>query len=82
VPAAPGLLSEHEARALLAARLGAGRVEAEPEAAAELLLAAATLAAKTGFDRHAWQLPLTMGDYLDSREDWQELAAIQRGALG
>jgi hypothetical protein len=46
-----------------------------------VLLAAATLAAETGFDRYAWQLPLATGDYLDSRGHWHELAAIQRSAL-
>jgi DNA-binding SARP family transcriptional activator/tetratricopeptide (TPR) repeat protein len=46
-----------------------------------VLLAAATLAARAGFDRHAWQIPWTMGDYLDHRGHWHELAAIQRSAL-
>ena len=35
------------------------------EAEHHVLLAAATLAAETGFDRHAWQLPLVIADYLD-----------------
>jgi len=46
-----------------------------------VLLAAATLAAESGFDGQAWQLPWAMEDYLDSRGDWHELAAIQRSAL-
>ena len=46
-----------------------------------VLLAAATLAAESGFHRQAWQLPWAIGDYLDSQGDWHELAAIQRSAL-
>jgi DNA-binding SARP family transcriptional activator/tetratricopeptide (TPR) repeat protein len=51
------------------------------EAEHPVLLAVATLAAESGFDRHAWQLPLAIGEYLDSRGHWCELAAIQRSAL-
>jgi DNA-binding SARP family transcriptional activator/tetratricopeptide (TPR) repeat protein len=51
------------------------------EAEHHVLLAAATLAAETGFDRHAWQLPLAIADYLDASGHWQELAAVARSAL-
>lgn len=51
------------------------------EAEHHVLLAVATLAAETGFDRHAWQLPLAIGDYLDASGHWQELAAVARSAL-
>ncbi len=51
------------------------------EAEHHVLLAAATLAAETGFDRHAWQLPLVIADYLDASGHWRELAAVARSAL-
>jgi DNA-binding SARP family transcriptional activator/tetratricopeptide (TPR) repeat protein len=51
------------------------------EAEHHVLLSCATLAAETGFDRHAWQLPLAIGDYLDAGGHWQELAAVARSAL-
>jgi DNA-binding SARP family transcriptional activator/tetratricopeptide (TPR) repeat protein len=71
-PPEPGVTSEH---------LAVYQALAWFEAEHHVLLAAATLAAETGFDRHAWQLPWTMGDYLDSRGYWHELAAIQRSAV-
>jgi tetratricopeptide (TPR) repeat protein len=72
-PAEPGAVTE---------RL-AGPVQALAwfEAEHRVLLAAATLAAETGFDRHAWQLPWIIWDYLDNGGHWHELAAIQRSAL-
>jgi len=51
------------------------------EAEHHVLLAAATLAAEAGFDRHAWQLPLVIADSLDASGHWQELAAVARSAL-
>ena len=51
------------------------------EAEHHVLLAAAAVAAETGFDRHAWQLPWIIWDYLDNQGHWQELAAIERSAL-
>ncbi|HEX8006888.1 MAG TPA: tetratricopeptide repeat protein, partial [Trebonia sp.] len=51
------------------------------EAEHDVLLAVATLAAETGFDRHAWQLPCAIWDYQDNRGHWQQLAALQRSAL-
>ena len=51
------------------------------EAGHHVLLAAAALAARTGFDRHAWQLPLAIGDYLDAGGHWHELAAVARDGL-
>jgi tetratricopeptide (TPR) repeat protein len=69
----PGITSEHLA--------GHRQALAWFEAEHHVLLAAATLAAEAGFDRHAWQLPLAMGDYLDSRGHWHELATVARSAL-
>jgi tetratricopeptide (TPR) repeat protein/transcriptional regulator with XRE-family HTH domain len=46
-----------------------------------VLLATATLAAQAGFDRHAWQLPWTIRDYLDHGGHWHDLVTIQRSAL-
>jgi tetratricopeptide (TPR) repeat protein len=51
------------------------------EAEHHVLLAVAMLAAESGFDRHAWQLPWIIWDYLFNRGHWHELAAIQRTAL-
>jgi DNA-binding SARP family transcriptional activator/tetratricopeptide (TPR) repeat protein len=51
------------------------------EAEHHVLLAAATMAAETGFDRHACQLPLVMAGYLDASGHWNELAAAARSAL-
>jgi DNA-binding SARP family transcriptional activator len=51
------------------------------EAEHQVLLAAATLAAGSGFDSHAWQLPWAMADFLQARGHWQEWAATQRTAL-
>jgi tetratricopeptide (TPR) repeat protein len=45
------------------------------------LLAAVGLAAESGFDSHAWQLPWAMVPFLRKRGHWQEWAAIQRTAL-
>ena len=47
----------------------------------EVLLAAVTLAAESGFDSHAWQLPWAMTSFLQPRGYWQEWAAAQRIAL-
>jgi DNA-binding SARP family transcriptional activator/tetratricopeptide (TPR) repeat protein len=47
----------------------------------QVLIAAVALAADTGFDVGAWQLPWALTDYLDWHGHWQELAAIQRTAL-
>jgi tetratricopeptide (TPR) repeat protein/DNA-binding XRE family transcriptional regulator len=51
------------------------------EAEHQVLFAAVTLAAKSGFDSHAWQLPWAMARYLDARGHWHEWAATQRMAL-
>jgi tetratricopeptide (TPR) repeat protein/transcriptional regulator with XRE-family HTH domain len=51
------------------------------EAEHQVLLAAVTLAAGSGFDRHAWQLPWAITPFLQTRGHWQELAATQRIAL-
>jgi DNA-binding SARP family transcriptional activator len=51
------------------------------EAEHQALLAAATLAAETGFDACAWQLPWAMMNFLDRRGRWHDLAASQRAAV-
>jgi DNA-binding SARP family transcriptional activator/tetratricopeptide (TPR) repeat protein len=51
------------------------------EAEQQVLLAALTLAAGSGFDTHAWQLPWAMAPFLQARGHWQEWAATQRTAL-
>ena len=51
------------------------------EAEHQVLLAALTLAARSGFDVHAWQLSWAMTPFLRARGHWQEWAAAQRTAL-
>ena len=51
------------------------------EAEHRVLLAAPALAAESGFDACAWQLPFAMSDFLERRGHWHESAAIQRIAL-
>jgi DNA-binding SARP family transcriptional activator len=46
-----------------------------------VLIAAATLAAETGFDVHAWQLPSAMADLLMMRGHWHEAVAAHHGGL-
>jgi len=47
----------------------------------QVLLAAVNLAAGSGFDTHAWQLPWALTSFLHTRGHWQEWAATQRTAL-
>jgi DNA-binding SARP family transcriptional activator/DNA-binding phage protein len=47
----------------------------------QALLAATALAAGSGFDSYAWQLPWAMTDFLRIGLHWQEWAATQRAAL-
>jgi tetratricopeptide (TPR) repeat protein/DNA-binding XRE family transcriptional regulator len=51
------------------------------EAQHHTLFAAITLAAETGFDACAWQLPSAMGTFLDRRGRWHEWATAERTAL-
>jgi DNA-binding SARP family transcriptional activator len=51
------------------------------EAEHRVLLSAVSLAAETGFDTCAWQLPWAMTSFLDWRGHWHEWAAIERTAL-
>jgi DNA-binding SARP family transcriptional activator/tetratricopeptide (TPR) repeat protein len=51
------------------------------EAERQVLSAAVTLAAKAGFDTHAWQLPWAMASFYQIRGQWQDWAATQRTAL-
>jgi DNA-binding SARP family transcriptional activator/tetratricopeptide (TPR) repeat protein len=47
----------------------------------QVLLAAITLAAGSGSDSDAWQLPWAMDSFVRFRGHWQDWAAIQRTAL-
>lgn len=47
----------------------------------QVLLAAIDQAAHTGFDRHAWQLPLVIASFLGRRGHWYDWAGTQRQAL-
>jgi transcriptional regulator with XRE-family HTH domain/tetratricopeptide (TPR) repeat protein len=51
------------------------------EAEHKVLLASVSLAAEMRFDRHAWQLPWAMRDFLDRRGHWHDWAAVQRTAV-
>jgi DNA-binding SARP family transcriptional activator/tetratricopeptide (TPR) repeat protein len=51
------------------------------EAEHQVLRAAISLAAGSGFDRHAWQLPWVMASFVRIRGHWQEWAGAQRVAL-
>ena len=51
------------------------------EAEHHVLLAAADLAAGSGFGSHAWQLPAATASFLQARGHYQEWAAAQRAAL-
>jgi tetratricopeptide (TPR) repeat protein len=51
------------------------------EAEHQVLLAAVTVAAGSGFDIHAWQLPWAMVPFLHGSGHWQEWTATQRTAL-
>ncbi|HEX6525087.1 MAG TPA: BTAD domain-containing putative transcriptional regulator [Streptosporangiaceae bacterium] len=47
----------------------------------QVLVEVTGLAARTGFDSHAWQIPTTFARYLDRCGRWQSWADIQRTAL-
>jgi len=47
----------------------------------KVLLASVTLAADSGFDRHAWQLPWALAEYLDQGGHWRDDAAVQDTAI-
>jgi tetratricopeptide (TPR) repeat protein/transcriptional regulator with XRE-family HTH domain len=47
----------------------------------QVLSAAIARAAGSGFDRHAWQLPWVMADYLDWRGHWDERVALLSAGL-
>jgi len=51
------------------------------EAEHRVLLAAAGLAGRDGFDACAWQLPWAMAEFLDRRGYWDEQSAIERAGL-
>jgi len=72
-PVRPGITPEH----LTNHQEALAWFEAEHRA----LLSAVSLAADTGFDTCAWQLPWAMTSFLDWRGHWHEWAAIERTAL-
>jgi tetratricopeptide (TPR) repeat protein len=47
----------------------------------QVLLAVISLADKSGFDVHAWQLPWALASFLQTRGHYQQWAATQRTAL-
>jgi tetratricopeptide (TPR) repeat protein len=51
------------------------------EAERQVLLAVSTLAADSGFDVHAWQIPWTMTAFFGRRGHWQQWAATMRSAV-
>ncbi|MFF7341887.1 BTAD domain-containing putative transcriptional regulator [Streptomyces sp. NPDC008163] len=51
------------------------------EAEHSALLAVTDAAGPAGFDGHAWQLPLVMGDFLHLSGRWHDWAATQRTAI-
>src|SRR5207248_8016405 len=51
------------------------------EAEHQVLAAAVTLAAQSGSDVHAWQLPWALTPFLQTRGLWQEWATTQQTAL-
>ena len=72
-PARPGTAPERPA--------GYPQAMAWFEAEHQVLLAAVTLAAGSGFDAHAWQLPWAMMPYLRARGHYQDWTATGRTAL-
>jgi DNA-binding SARP family transcriptional activator len=57
------------------------RAHAWFEAEYRVLFAVIKLAAESGFDMHAWQLPWAMVDFLDGEGYWHEWVAIQHTAV-
>jgi tetratricopeptide (TPR) repeat protein len=51
------------------------------EAEHQVLLAVIGSAAEAGFDRHAWQIPWVMRNFLDRQGYWHDWARTQRAAL-
>jgi tetratricopeptide (TPR) repeat protein len=47
----------------------------------QVLFAATTLAASSGFDAHAWQIPWALAEFLDRRGRWRDMATAQGTAL-
>jgi DNA-binding SARP family transcriptional activator/Tfp pilus assembly protein PilF len=72
-PAEPGVRPE--------TMTGTAAASAWFEAEHRVLLALISLAAATGFDTHAWQIPWALGRFLDRRGFWHDWAAMERTAL-
>jgi DNA-binding SARP family transcriptional activator/tetratricopeptide (TPR) repeat protein len=58
-----------------------GQALAWCQAEHRVLLAAAALAASSGFGRHSWQIAWALKDYLDRRGYWHDYVTTQRAAL-
>jgi DNA-binding SARP family transcriptional activator len=69
----PGVTPEHLA--------DSGQALTWFEAEHRVLLVSFSLAAETGFDAQAWQLPWAMAGFLTRRGYWREEAALERAAL-
>ncbi len=67
-PARPGVTPEHPE--------SYQQATAWFEAEHQVLLAVITLAASTGFDTHAWQIPFCISDFLERRGHWQQWVQI------
>jgi tetratricopeptide (TPR) repeat protein len=90
-PVTLDVLSEADARELLARRLGPERIAGELERVTELtelcarlplaLAIAAARAAEAGFDTHAWQIPWTLVTFFVMRGNYHDLGVTQRTAL-
>ncbi len=72
-PPRPGVTPEH----LAGDQQALGWMQAEHQ----VLLAAAALAASSGYDVHAWQIPWTIAPYLETRGHWHDMATTLRTAL-
>ena len=51
------------------------------EAEQTILLAVITMAARHGFDKHAWQIPWILKTFLERRANWHDYATTQYTAL-
>lgn len=51
------------------------------EAEHKVLLGVVTMAARTGFDVHTWQVAWTLVTFFERRGHWHDLAVVQRTAL-
>jgi DNA-binding SARP family transcriptional activator/tetratricopeptide (TPR) repeat protein len=67
--------------AILETLISPAQAQAWFEAEYEVLLAVIGSAAEAGFDRHAWQIPWVIRNFLDRKCYWHDWARTQRAAL-